>query len=45
MEGIVNLLTQGSAVIDSFFIARLVALMMGFEFFSLICAYLGGMKR
>lgn len=45
MEELVLWLTQGSAVIDAFFVARLVLVMMGLELLTCICGMLAKAKR
>lgn len=45
MEELVLWLTQGSPVIDAFFIARLVLVMMGLELLTCICGLLANAKR
>lgn len=45
MEDLVMWLTQGSRVIDSMFVARLVLVMMGLELLTCICGLLCKAKR
>ena len=45
MEELVMMLTQGSPEIDAFFIARLVAMMMGLELITVLCGLLGKMRK
>lgn len=45
MEEMVYWLTQGSPVIDAFFIARLVLVVMGLELLTCVCGLLAKAKR
>lgn len=45
MESIINLIIGESTTLDVFVIVRLVVLALFLEFASLICAYIGGMKK
>lgn len=45
MDSLVQWLTQGSSVIDAFFIAKLVLVMMGLELFTCCCGLLARMRK
>lgn len=45
MEDLVLWLTQGSPVIDAFFIARLVLVMMGLELITCMCGMLAKLRK
>lgn len=45
MEDLVMWLTQGNPVIDAFFVARLVLVMMGLELITCMCGLLANAKR
>lgn len=45
MESIVNMLIGESTTFDVYVVVRLIVFALCLEFISLICAYLGGMKK